>query len=349
MEFDGAAETRGTRGRVVMLVDNGVTGDSRVQKAARSAADAGWDVTLLGRSPSGQSQSWRLGRARVQLLPMPDPLARRRHQYRRAWLRWPLAYPPTGIAEHRAQWVRAWRADLQLRAAELALYARSGAPPRRLRSKERVLNAQTRAAEVLGRWVWVRTKMLGRAARGRKFRGPWDRAYTAFWLTVMGDRSWRRLEPGLWDYELAYGPVIDELAPDLIHAHDFRMLGVGARAAIRARGLGRDVKLVWDAHEFLAGVRPWQDNARWLPANCAHEREYAPHADAVVTVSSRVADLLQESTVSRASRGRTERSDLTAAADDEQPAPVPNLRALWDWPRYPASGVLQRHCRRARC
>lgn len=34
--------------RVVMLVDNAVEGDSRVQKAARSAADAGWDVTLIG-------------------------------------------------------------------------------------------------------------------------------------------------------------------------------------------------------------------------------------------------------------------------------------------------------------
>ncbi|MET8065620.1 hypothetical protein ABZS65_18535, partial [Micromonospora sp. NPDC005313] len=34
--------------RVVMLVDNAVDCDSRVQKAARSAADAGWHVTLIG-------------------------------------------------------------------------------------------------------------------------------------------------------------------------------------------------------------------------------------------------------------------------------------------------------------
>ena len=51
----------------------------------------------------------------------------------------------------------------------------------------------------------------------------------------MGDRSWRRLEPVLWNYERTFGPVIDALKPDLIHANDFRMLGVGARAAIRAR------------------------------------------------------------------------------------------------------------------
>ncbi len=135
--------------------------------------------------------------------------------------------------------------------------------------------------------------MLNRARNARKLRGPWDRAYTRFWQTVKGDRAWRRLEPGLWDYELAYGPVIDELEPDLIHAHDFRMLGVGARAVIRARASGHSVKLLWDAHEFLPGVQPWQDNARWLPANTAHEREYAPYADAVVTVSDELAELLQ--------------------------------------------------------
>jgi glycogen synthase len=37
------------RGRIVMLVDNGVHGDSRVQKTAAAAAAAGWDVVLLGR------------------------------------------------------------------------------------------------------------------------------------------------------------------------------------------------------------------------------------------------------------------------------------------------------------
>ena len=57
-----------------------------------------------------------------------------------------------------------------------------------------------------------------------------------YWQRRLGDRAWRRLEPGLWNYERAFGPVIDELAPDLIHAHDFRMLGVGARAGRAAAG-----------------------------------------------------------------------------------------------------------------
>ncbi|WP_407676315.1 glycosyltransferase family 4 protein [Plantactinospora alkalitolerans] len=325
MTHDDAGRPRRGRGRIVMLVDNGVNGDSRVQKQARSAADAGWDVTLLGRSPTGAPQSWRLGSALVRLLPMPEPLFRKRHQFRRAWLRWPLAYPPTGIAEHRAQQVAAWQADLRVRGALLDLEARSG---RRRAVAQRWRRIQLVLATLLGHWVWVRTKMHNRAQYARRYRNPWDRAYTWFWQLVHGDGAWRRLEPGLWDYELAYGPVLDELAPDLIHANDFRMLGVGARAAIRGRAAGRPVKLVWDAHEFLPGIRPWQPNIRWLPAHRAHEREYAPYADAVITVSEALGELL------RAEHRLAEVPAvvLNAPAVEHGPVgpdqPVPDLRQL---------------------
>jgi glycosyltransferase involved in cell wall biosynthesis len=144
-----------------------------------------------------------------------------------------------------------------------------------------------------------------------------------YWRARLGDRSWRRLEPGLWNYERAYGAAIDELAPDLIHAHDFRMLGVGARAVERARAAGRPVKLVWDAHEFLPGARPRRDNARWLPAHLAYEREYVPSADAVLTVSEDLAELLQRE------HGLADRPAVVLNAPDTAPAAgVPDLRAL---------------------
>lgn len=306
-----------------MLVDNAVEGDSRVQKVARSAADAGWEVTLLGRSRDGRAHSWRLGRAEVRLLPVPDPLTRRRHEFRRAWLRWPLAYPPNGIAAQRRQWVKAWQADLRVRAASLALAARrgrSGLGPRRL-----LLRTQMLAAGALRRWVSFRYWQLTRAREGRRLNGPWDRLYTKFWLLVQGDGAWRRLEPGLWDWELAYGKVIDELAPDLIHAHDFRMVGVGAMATIRARAQGRPVKLIYDAHEFLPGIRPRVANVRWLPAHCAYERQFLPYADVVVTVSESLAKLLQEH------HGLAERPAVVLNAPQAEPAdphrpPIPDLR-----------------------
>ncbi|GLW27502.1 glycosyltransferase family 4 protein [Actinoplanes regularis] len=207
-----------------MLVDNGVHGDSRVQKTARSAAEAGWNVTLLGCSPGDSEQNWRIGDAEVRLLPMGGGAASGGGGLRRK------------------------------------LVQRGGLP----------------------------------LALARKARRPVEHAQVRYWLAKEGDRAWRRLEPGLWNYERAFGKVIDELAPDLIHAHDFRMLGVGARAKQRAAAAGRTVKLVWDAHEFLPGARPRRDNARWLPAHLAYEREYVPAADAVVTVSDALADLLRQ-------------------------------------------------------
>jgi glycosyltransferase involved in cell wall biosynthesis len=251
------AHGRVARGRVVMLVDNAVEGDSRVQKAARSAADAGWEVTLLGISPTGETQSSRLGAAEVRLLPMPGAGG---------------ASGGGGTPGLKQRLLA--RGGLPLRAARLA-------------------------------------------------RRPVEHAQVWFWRSAGGDKSWRKLEPGLWNYERTFRATIDELKPDLIHAHDFRMLGVGARAVQRARAQGRDVKLLWDAHEFLPGARPRRDNARWLPAHLAYEREYVPHADAVVTVSDTLAELLQHE------HGLAERPAVVLNA----PAStidwdVPDLRAL---------------------
>lgn len=327
VERDKPTSGPASRGRVVMLIDNGVTGDSRVQKAARSAADAGWEVILLGRSPNGKPQSWQLGRAEVRLLPTPAPLNKRRHEFRRQWLRGPLAYSPTGVAPHRAQRVKAWQADLEVRLAEMSLDTRAGRPPGAMTKAS--VQTQMFAAGMLRRWVSLRYWQLTWSTKNRnKLKGPWDQTYTWFWRAVLRDRAWRRLEPGLWDWELAYGPVIDELAPDLIHAHDFRMLGVGARATVRARAGGRDVKLLWDAHEFVPGLNPRVNNARWLPAHVGYEREYVPYADAAVTVSEALAELL------RKEHRLAERPAVVLNAPNAEPdeeadeTPVPDLRAL---------------------
>ncbi|WUJ12434.1 glycosyltransferase family 4 protein [Actinoplanes sp. NBC_00393] len=267
-----------------MLVDNSVNGDSRVQKEARSAAEAGWDVTLLGKSPDNKEHTWTLGPAKVRLLRTPFLLGKRPHEFRRRWLMAPLAYPQTGVAENRVQQVKAWKADLSM--------SRLAEPDGTRRPS---VEAQWHAARALGRWVAIRQRQTRKAARARKkLDTPSDKFYAWFWSTVQGEGAWRKLEPQLWDWELAYGPVIDELAPDLIHANDFRMLGVGARAKMRAKADGRDIKLVWDAHEFLPGVRPWTDNLRWRAAHILHEKEYVPYADAAITVSDDLAGMLQE-------------------------------------------------------
>ncbi|MFI5836163.1 glycosyltransferase family 4 protein [Micromonospora sp. NPDC051300] len=235
--------------RVVMLVDNAVEGDSRVQKAARSAADAGWHVTLLGCARTDTGRRWRLGDADVRVLPLDAP-----------------RLLPDGASDPRDEGTGETRAS---------------GPPARV--------GGPRGSGLRGRLV-ARGGLPLRVAR--LARRPLEHAQVRYWRARLGDRAWRRLEPGLWDYERVAGPVIDELRPDLIHAHDFRMLGVAARAVDRARARGHVVRLVWDAHEWLPGARPRRDNARWLPAHLGYVREYVGHADAVVTVSDTLADLL---------------------------------------------------------
>jgi hypothetical protein len=58
-----------------MLVANGVVGDSRVQKAAWSMAAKGWEVTLVGRAPGDEILHYRLGAARVVLVPVPKTVS----------------------------------------------------------------------------------------------------------------------------------------------------------------------------------------------------------------------------------------------------------------------------------
>ncbi|HEX6873509.1 MAG TPA: glycosyltransferase family 4 protein [Micromonosporaceae bacterium] len=328
MEPDRETTAPAKRGRVVMLVDNGVIGDSRVQKAAGSAAAAGWEVTLLGIMGQSGPQQWRIGDAQVRLVKVATRLTHPA-QFRRAPLRRPLAYPPGRIAGVRIQQVKAWKADLATRQAMLTVAQAAGA------SRGRVLAGRARlvlprlTAKVIGRWAKFRAGELYRLQQQRgNPNSPLVKVPMRFWQKVLKERSWRKLDPGLWEFELAFGKVIDELKPDLIHAHDFRMIGVGARAALRARANGRTVKFVYDAHEFLPGITGRPSDPRWLPAQVAYEKEFIGLADAVMTISPTLAELLQRThglpelpaVVLNAPSGR-----LTG---EQEQAPVPDLRAL---------------------
>lgn len=309
-----------------MLVDNGVKNDSRVQKSARSAAEAGWDVILFGISNTREIQTWTIGDAEVRLVPKPSPLSPRQQDMKGLRHRAPLAYRSPKIASYRKQQVKAWRADLRFRAT--AAKADGPGKPSAGGSPARLVVPKA-AAKVTGKWVALRSRATHRAKRKReKFDSPFDKAVTKFWQVSMGERAWRRLLPYLWDFELAFAKHIDELKPDLIHAHDFRMLGVGARAAVRLRGAGHPVKLVWDAHEFVPGLHSHHE--RWLPGHVAWEKEHAVFADAVITVSPSLADLLVKGHKLKETPYVVLNAPVTRPAPDEvaDVEPVPDLREL---------------------
>jgi glycogen(starch) synthase len=291
-----AGTVRTSRGRIVMLVDNGVRNDSRVRKEAQSAAEMGWDVILIGRSSSDKAERFRLGDARVRLLPVQNTLGRRRYQLRTGLRRGSLGYPNRRVAQYRVRQVEVKELDARLRRSVWRQSAERGDKSTVALSAglgwTKLSLAKSRAE---GHWVGLRArsteKTLDRSSRLDSSAG---RLWTTALRKAMGARAWRVMDPHLWDFELAYGDAIDRLEPDIIHANDFAMIGVGARAAMRARAAGRDVKLVYDAHEYLPGISRPTAHPWWLPAQIANEREYIHCADAVVTVSETLADMLVE-------------------------------------------------------
>ena len=259
--------------RVVSLVSNSVDGDSRVQKVAASLADLGYESILLGRHPDKDGRDhYFVGRALVVRL----PVALASHEYERE------APPRTPTA------ALAFRSQREARSAR-----------RHARAESRRLSAAQAAGTATGRdvvedhwrrWLTAVRHTLHEKNRARFFSlrgdatietaGPWRRPLT-------GDLDhWARAD----DYELGYGPFLEWLRPDIIHAHDSDMIGVAMTAADRLRQGGDEVRVIYDAHEYTPGTA--RSHARQSVVLSAVEHRLVPRADAVVTVSEEIADLL---------------------------------------------------------
>ncbi len=101
------------------------------------------------------------------------------------------------------------------------------------------------------------------------------------------------------------------------------VIGVAAQAAARARGAGREVRMVYDAHEFVPGLSRYGGRtARVIAAWADLEREFIGKADGVVTVSPRIATELK-----RIYRLRTDPVVvLNTPVVDPRNGPLPSLR-----------------------
>ena len=250
--------------RLLVIVANGITGDSRVQKTAIAAARAGWDVTLLGTGGrSGRRIESAMGGIRVIRLPMFWEFAKRSkgHRVRRI-------VTQTGIRNREGL--------AGVRAAHNAWLRRSTARMGRLGNGGPL-------GQTLGAVVRVRQGV--HSFRVRAFG----------WEEFHGRRrptgNWRVDHPQLVDLDLVFGPVIEELRPALIHANDITMIHAAALSVARMRGRGEKVAWLYDAHEYVPGIDSWKP--REARAYRAVEKEFIGQADAVVTVSPEIADLLR--------------------------------------------------------
>ena len=85
-------------------------------------------------------------------------------------------------------------------------------------------------------------------------------------------------------------PVAMKFNPDVIHAHDYTALPVAGAIVELMRAAGRKVALVYDAHEYVPGVGHLRKPLMNLYS--AQEKKYVVQADAILSVSEGMSDLL---------------------------------------------------------
>jgi glycogen synthase len=239
--------TENRRPRIAMLVANDVRLDSRVQKAAYSAAEAGYDVLLLGYEPS------RKGRP-------SDPAYIGAAQVVRTGLhnKWQIA-----------QWPLKDAGASSLQTAPFRAFSFASSLDYKMRRR-----------------IVQRIKQPGTGDGSAKHR-----AKELLWKVYFRDGDWRRTARHLLWLEASWGALIEEFEPDIIHAHDMHTPGIAVRVADKLGKAGKRPKVLYDAHEFVAGVSmPEQRRLAYVGL----EGEYVRQADAVITVSPLLAEWLRD-------------------------------------------------------
>ncbi|WBQ05011.1 glycosyltransferase [Kribbella sp. CA-293567] len=282
--------------RVVMLVANDVTNDSRVRKEAAALAEAGVQVTVLGVAANGQQSREMLDGAMVVRVAVPFVLRDERNAgrtKRRTWRPPLVGYPSKRAYLARSHRVQAGLKELKADSGH-AIQAKKAGSAGQVAFKVGVLSRLVRRVgwQAARRGIWVR-QGLGNQLN-QPFKSAW-RAWDGVHHRMTWPARWRRVHPEAIDLELAFGDLIDRLEPDVVHAHDMHVIGVAARAAGRAKLRGKDLKVVYDAHEYVPGIARYGARTRkYIAAWANHEREYLGAADRVVTVSSAIADRLKK-------------------------------------------------------
>jgi len=268
-----------------MIVGNDINTDTRVKKTALSMARAGARVTVLGLSPSKLRTTAMLGPVTVLRVPVAFDLRdARTKRLERRWGRQLIrvGYPTPTARRAAALRVIARRNEFE---AALGLASAPGAKA----SKLSRLRLELRRTMVRGGALTVRVRGRAQHDIDKATKNAWHLYEGVLNHTSFG-ASWRRVVPSMLDYDRAFGPVIDELAPDVIHAHDVHIVGIAHNAVGRAAGAGRTMKWVYDSHEFIPGLPLYgARTVRVRAGYCDLEREYIRSADRVITVSAPIA------------------------------------------------------------
>jgi glycosyltransferase involved in cell wall biosynthesis len=283
------------RPRVVLFRANSIDSDSRAKKFALTLSRLGYDVVVLSAEQHGaDTAERRIGPVRVipvimtrsqRDMQLHKLAARRRRRFR--FIDW------TGQDEYVTQ-----VAELKQRVRGARTRATTlvrGTGPARTPALRPVLAAAWSARYVAG--------MVRLRARTLRWRAQWavnvgHRLAWRRWDAVRQESSilatTRGMLPEVDDYAASFAPVLDALAPDVIHAHHPAVLGTAVRAARRRRAAGEMCQVVYDAREDFLGI-PKQEQGHWRRHSVLvrEEARYIRRADAVVTVSEPITVTLQ--------------------------------------------------------
>lgn len=285
--------------RILTLAGNDLTIDVRARKTASSLSRVGFSVIAIGVDNSGKTPTVEMsdGALLYRVVPMTDPrISPRILRFSRPEIRDSLRYR-VEVQRQRLQMARrnltAWRRwalrDLNSRAER-----REEPPPlptiakrmselrRKVRNHSMRLRFEFRLRAKRARVITTQLRFKSLNNLYKAVARPPKRA--------LRRGSWRRDLPELHRYEASLGSIVDHLDPDLIHVHDIFHLGLAARAAARASQREMRIPVVYDAHEYIAGL---PGDPRRRKAYTDLEDEYISRADAVVTVSDAMADAIR--------------------------------------------------------
>jgi len=245
---------RSNRPHVVMLVGNDIAVDTRVKKTAVSLERLGLRVTVVGYGATGRESARMAG---CDIVRVPIPWTHKNA----GQLPLPAPMSPRTEALLRLQ---------DYRTSVISWGTRPGHRP---------IRAARKGLKLAGLFAL----RVGGAVVRRSLSDEVPK------LPVQEEPSlpWRAIVPIATDYVEAFTPEIVALRPDVIHAHDVHTIAA-ARTAVDQLEAETGTRPLWlyDAHEFIAGLslygrRNATERAGWLNL----EQEFAPHADAIVTVS----------------------------------------------------------------
>lgn len=285
------------RPQIVMVVQNDVSGDTRVKKTALSLASAGCEVTVYGFSKDGRPWETMIGSVRIIRLADPARTYRRRRGLRRP----PLAYRTQAALDHalgrregrRARVVSAvtaWKSRIDARQERLEWAGHRTLTDRltiaslwyRIKGRRvlavmpelvfRLRLSSTRGQGVTTTVVRKIRRLVGlRSSLGEGSPGPADPLAHLLRLEEQFKAALQKREE----------PV------DALHAHDFFTIGMVRRAAQMLSPSGDPVPWIYDAHEYVSGLDFFTPARR--AAALQLESEHISAAAQVVTVTPELA------------------------------------------------------------